>query len=99
MVRITENGVFNTTAVSMGRFTYWLAFPIVMGRVEWAKPPRMPAIHTITAPAKTADDIKLPKQLKTPDEKGIKKIYDTITKEVVTTGNFEKLYELKSLIL
>ena len=49
--------------------------------------------------AKTADDIKLPKQLKTPDEKGIKKIYDTITKEVVTTGNFEKLYELKSLIL
>ena len=49
--------------------------------------------------AKTTDDIKLPKQLKTPDEKGIKKIYDTITKEVVTTGNFEKLYELKDLIL
>ncbi len=49
--------------------------------------------------SKTSDDIKLPSQLKTPDEAGIKKIYETITKEVVTTGDFNKLYELKDLII
>ena len=49
--------------------------------------------------AKTSNDIKLPKQLKTPSEKDIKKIFDTITKEVVTTGNFNKLFELKDLII
>ena len=49
--------------------------------------------------SKTADDIKLPAQLKTPNEDGIKQIYETITKEVVTTGNFEKLYTLKDIIL
>lgn len=49
--------------------------------------------------SKTADDIKLPKQLKTPDENGIKKIYDTITQEIVPTGDFNKLFTLKDLIL
>lgn len=49
--------------------------------------------------SKTSDDIKLPAQLNTPNEDGIKQIYETITKEVVTTGNFEKLYTLKDIIL
>lgn len=49
--------------------------------------------------SKTADDIKLPKQLKTPVEKDIKTIFETITNEVVKNGNFEKLYTLKDYIL
>lgn len=49
--------------------------------------------------AKMSDDIVLPKSLKTPNEKDIQKIFDVITQEVVTTGNFQKLYELKEFII
>ena len=49
--------------------------------------------------SKNADDIKLPNSLKTPSEKEIETIYHTITTEVVTSGNFNKLYELKNLII
>ena len=49
--------------------------------------------------SKTSDDIKLPNQLKTPDESGIQTIFNTITKDVVPNGNFEKLYTLKDYIL
>ena len=49
--------------------------------------------------SKTSDDIKLPNQLKTPDENGIQTIFNTITKEVVPSGDFEKLYTLKDYIL
>ena len=49
--------------------------------------------------SKNSDDIKMPKSLKTPDEKGIAKIFETITKEVIPTGDFSKLYKLKSLIM
>jgi len=49
--------------------------------------------------SKTADDIKLPYVLKNPKDADIKKIYDTITKEVVMSGDFSKLWELKDLII
>ena len=49
--------------------------------------------------SKTSDDIKLPNQLKTPDENGIQTIFETITKDVVPNGDFEKLYTLKDYIL
>mgnify|MGYP004537875419 FL=1 len=49
--------------------------------------------------SKTSDDIKLPNQLKTPDENGIQTIFDTITKDVVPNGDFEKLYTLTDYIL
>lgn len=49
--------------------------------------------------SKTSDDIKLPAKLKKVDADGIKTIYDTIMNEVIPTGDFEKLYTLKDLIL
>lgn len=49
--------------------------------------------------AKTADDIKLPKRVGVSKENDIDKIYEVITKEVVPTGDFNKLYALKDLII
>lgn len=49
--------------------------------------------------SKTADDIKIPSSLKTPTDNEIKTIYNTIQKEVISSGDFEKLYTLKNLIL
>lgn len=49
--------------------------------------------------SKTSDDIKLHQQLKTPNDSDIQTIFDTITKEVVPNGDFEKLYTLKDYIL
>jgi len=49
--------------------------------------------------SKVADDIKLPPTLKTPKASDIEKIHSVITTEVVTSGKFEKLFELKDLIL
>lgn len=44
MVRIKEKGVLSTKAASVGRWAYWLAFEIVIGRTAVVKPPRMPAM-------------------------------------------------------
>lgn len=49
--------------------------------------------------SKSSDDIKLPTILKTPTKENIQKIYDVITKEVVTSGDFERLWTLKDLII
>lgn len=48
--------------------------------------------------SKTSDDIKLPNQLKTPNDSDIQTIFNTITKDVVPNGDFEKLYTLKDYI-
>ena len=49
--------------------------------------------------SKMSDDIKLPSSIKIPSEENINKIYDTISKSVIPTGDFEKLYTLKDLII
>lgn len=49
--------------------------------------------------SKNADDIKLPKQLKTPTQTDIDKIYNIITKEIVVHGDLTKLFKLKDLII
>lgn len=56
-------------------------------------------INTGFVNTKTTDDIKLPSILKKPDENEIGRIYDVITNDVVKTGDFNKLYTLKDLII
>lgn len=46
---------------------------------------------------KTTDEVKLPQEIKTPDEKGLKLIYDKI-QEVIKSGNLSDLKEVFNLI-
>ena len=43
-------------------------------------------------------DLKLPNSLKTPSKEELETIHTTI-QEVVKTGNFDKLFEIRGLIL
>ena len=45
MVLIIANGVFSTSATSLGLSVYWFAFEMVIGLTAVVKPPLIPATH------------------------------------------------------